>query len=39
MAELTISGGTHPILKDDYASEWMGIEVIAAGRRSCHDHA
>ena len=29
MAELTISGGTHPILKDDYASEWMGIEVLA----------
>ena len=29
MAELTISGGTHPILKDDYASEWMGIEVVA----------
>jgi len=29
MAELTISGSTHPILKDDYASEWMGIEVVA----------
>ncbi|MET3922009.1 hotdog fold thioesterase [Arthrobacter sp. UYEF20] len=29
MAELTVSGGTHPILKDDYASEWMGIEVVA----------
>ena len=29
MAELTISGDTHPILKDDYASEWMGIEVLA----------
>ncbi|MGY2745185.1 hotdog fold thioesterase [Pseudarthrobacter sp. O4] len=29
MAELTISGGTHPILKGDYASEWMGIEVVA----------
>ena len=29
MAELTISGGTHAILKDDYASEWMGIEVLA----------
>ena len=29
MAELTVSGGTHPILKDDYASEWMGIEVLA----------
>ena len=29
MAGLTISGQTHPILKDDYASEWMGIEVLA----------
>jgi len=29
MAELTVSGSTHPILKDDYASEWMGIEVLA----------
>jgi acyl-CoA thioesterase len=29
MAELTVSGVTHPILKDDYASEWMGIEVVA----------
>ncbi len=29
MAELTVSGSTHPILKDDYASEWMGIEVVA----------
>ena len=29
MAELTVSGDTHPILKDDYASEWMGIEVVA----------
>ncbi len=29
MAELTVSGDTHPILKDDYASEWMGIEVLA----------
>ena len=29
MAELTVSGPTHPILKDDYASEWMGIEVLA----------
>ena len=29
MAELTVSGTTHPILKDDYASEWMGIEVVA----------
>ncbi|MEC5179314.1 hotdog fold thioesterase [Arthrobacter sp. CG_A4] len=29
MAELTVSGDTHPILKGDYASEWMGIEVVA----------
>ncbi|MCX6498909.1 MAG: hotdog fold thioesterase [Arthrobacter sp.] len=29
MAEVTISGDTHPVLKDDYASEWMGIEVLA----------
>ena len=29
MAELTISGDTHPILQDDPASEWMGIEVVA----------
>src|SRR6478609_10495770 len=29
MAELTISGDIHPILKNDYASEWMGIEVLA----------
>ncbi len=29
MAELTVSGATHPILKGDYASEWMGIEVVA----------
>ena len=29
MAELTIPGATHQILKDDYASEWMGIEVLA----------
>lgn len=29
MAELTISGDIHPILKNDYASEWMGIEVVA----------
>jgi acyl-CoA thioesterase len=28
MAELTIPGETHQILKDDYASEWMGIEVL-----------
>ncbi|SFT47985.1 hotdog fold thioesterase [Arthrobacter sp. ov118] len=31
MAELTISGDTHPILKDDYASEWMGIQVLSVG--------
>ncbi len=31
MAGLTISGETHPILKDDYASEWMGIEVLSLG--------
>jgi acyl-CoA thioesterase len=29
MAEATISGATHPILENDYASEWMGIEVLA----------
>jgi acyl-CoA thioesterase len=29
MAELTMSGNTHPILKGDYASEWMGVEVLA----------
>ena len=29
MAELVVSGNTHPILKNDYASEWMGIEVVA----------
>ena len=29
MAETTIPGVTHQILKDDYASEWMGIEVLA----------
>ncbi|MET1022558.1 MAG: hotdog fold thioesterase [Arthrobacter sp.] len=29
MAELTVSRGTHPILNGDYASEWMGIEVVA----------
>jgi acyl-CoA thioesterase len=31
MAELTISGDTHPILIDDYASEWMGIQVLSVG--------
>ncbi|MFC9770336.1 MULTISPECIES: hotdog fold thioesterase [unclassified Pseudarthrobacter] len=29
MAEATLSGATHPILENDYASEWMGIEVLA----------
>ena len=29
MAGSTVSGDVHPILKDDYASEWMGIEVVA----------
>ena len=29
MAELTIPGATHQILKNDYASEWMGIKVLA----------
>jgi acyl-CoA thioesterase len=29
MAGTTISGLSHPILKNDYASEWMGIEVLA----------
>ncbi|MBT2596573.1 hotdog fold thioesterase [Arthrobacter sp. ISL-72] len=29
MAEATISGATHPILENDYASEWMGIQVLA----------
>ena len=28
MAELTIPGKTHPLLNNDYASEWMGIEVL-----------
>ncbi len=31
MAELTVFGDTHPILKDDYASEWMGVEVLSLG--------
>ncbi|MEO5778998.1 MAG: hotdog fold thioesterase [Arthrobacter oryzae] len=31
MAELAISGDTHPILNDDYASEWMGIQVLSLG--------
>jgi acyl-CoA thioesterase len=29
MAETTVSGAVHPILENDYASEWMGIEVLA----------
>jgi acyl-CoA thioesterase len=29
MAEAALSGATHPILENDYASEWMGIEVLA----------
>ena len=29
MAESALSGTTHPILENDYASEWMGIEVLA----------
>lgn len=29
MAELTVSGTAHPILDGDYASEWMGIDVVA----------
>jgi acyl-CoA thioesterase len=29
MAEATLSGATHPLLDNDYASEWMGIEVLA----------
>jgi acyl-CoA thioesterase len=28
MAEATLSGATHPFLENDYASEWMGIEVL-----------
>jgi acyl-CoA thioesterase len=31
MAGTTIPGVTHPILENDYASEWMGIEVLALG--------
>jgi acyl-CoA thioesterase len=31
MAETTISGAVHPILENDYASEWMGIEVLSLG--------
>ena len=29
MAETTLSGPPHPILENDYASEWMGIKVLA----------
>ena len=29
MAEAALSGATHPILENDYTSEWMGIEVLA----------
>ncbi|SLK14605.1 hotdog fold thioesterase [Arthrobacter sp. P2b] len=29
MAEAAISGATHPILENDYASIWMGIEVLS----------
>lgn len=29
MAETAVSGDTHPILENDYASEWMGIKVLA----------
>ena len=31
MAETTTPGATHQILENDYASEWMGIEVLALG--------
>ena len=29
MAETTLSGPAHQILENDYASEWMGIQVLA----------
>ena len=29
MAETTLSGPHHQILENDYASEWMGIEVLS----------
>jgi acyl-CoA thioesterase len=29
MAESIVSGATHAILENDYASEWMGIQVLA----------
>src|SRR6478672_9769740 len=28
MAEAALSGAPHPLLDNDYASEWMGIEVL-----------
>ena len=31
MAETTLSGLPHPILANDHASAWMGIEVLAVG--------
>jgi acyl-CoA thioesterase len=31
MAETTLPGVAHPILKNDHASEWMGIEVLRLG--------
>ncbi len=31
MAETTLSGPAHQILENDYASEWMGIQVLALG--------
>ena len=31
MAEMTIPGVAHPVLENDYASEWMGIEVLTLG--------
>ncbi|UVJ38760.1 hotdog fold thioesterase [Arthrobacter sp. CJ23] len=35
MVEATLSGATHHILANDYASEWMGIEVLKLD----HGHA
>jgi acyl-CoA thioesterase len=29
MAESVVSGAAHAILENDYASEWMGIQVLA----------
>lgn len=31
MAETTLSGTHHPILEKDYASAWLGIEVLQLG--------